>query len=166
MYSHQTPIDRQVLDHYQPVPDGRFFTKANFFTLRNQSRENQENAVVSEQYQTDHEPAEQEVFEEMMQRRKQLNSVQVPAVPGQQVSAPREVRNNSLFNRNSNLQEGGEDSFRGTNRHNQLQPIRENPQVSHFEERTRTSGSTYPVPGRSYRKNKYVKSPPAQSTHS
>jgi len=24
---------------YQPVPDGRFYTKANFFTLRNNSRE-------------------------------------------------------------------------------------------------------------------------------
>lgn len=53
---------------YQPVPDNRFYTKANFFTLRNNSREN----VISEQYQTDAEPGEQEVFDEMMQRRNRL----------------------------------------------------------------------------------------------
>jgi len=63
------------------VPDGRFYTKANFFTLRNHSRE----GVISEQYQTDAEPGEQEVFEEMMQRRNRLGQagvVQAPAVPG------------------------------------------------------------------------------------
>ena len=66
---------------YQPVPDGRFYTKANFFTLRNNSREN----VISEQYQTDAEPGEQEVFEEMLHRRHRLNKnsvIQAPAVPG------------------------------------------------------------------------------------
>jgi len=66
------------------VPDGRFYTKANFFTLRNQSRGGE---VISEVYQTDAEPGEQEVFEEMMHRRKHLSkiaAVQVPAVPGQQ----------------------------------------------------------------------------------
>jgi len=43
--------------------------------------------VISEVYQTDAEPGEQEVFEEMMHRRKHLSkiaAVQVPAVPGQQ----------------------------------------------------------------------------------
>jgi len=43
---------------------------------------------MSEQYQTDVEPGDQEAFEEMMARRHQLNktgSVQVPAVPGQQI---------------------------------------------------------------------------------
>jgi len=68
---------------FHPVPDGRFYTKANFFTLRNHSRDGMN--VVSEQYQTDAEPGDQEVFEEMMHRRNQLDnaSIQVPAVPGQ-----------------------------------------------------------------------------------
>jgi hypothetical protein len=55
---------------YHPVPDGRFYTKANFFTLRNHSREN---TIISEQYQTDAEPGEKEVFDEMMERRRRLN---------------------------------------------------------------------------------------------
>jgi hypothetical protein len=38
------------------------FTKANFFTLRNNSRE----VAISEKYQTDVEPGEQEIFNEMM----------------------------------------------------------------------------------------------------
>ena len=63
------------------MPDGRFYTKANFFSLRNHSRE----GVISEQYQTDAEPGEEQVFEEMMQRRNRLGQggvVQAPAVPG------------------------------------------------------------------------------------
>ena len=72
---------------YQPVPDNRFYTKANFFTLRNNSREN----VISEQYQTDAEPGEQEVFEEMMHRRNKLSSkagAVVPAVPADYMRSP------------------------------------------------------------------------------
>jgi hypothetical protein len=72
---------------YQPVPDNRFYTKANFFTLRNNSREN----VISEQYQTDAEPGEQEVFEEMMHRRNKLASkagAVVPAVPADYMMSP------------------------------------------------------------------------------
>ena len=60
--------ETQQSQSYQPVPDGRFYTKANFFTLRNNSRE----GIISEQYQTDAEPAEQEIFDEMMYRRKKL----------------------------------------------------------------------------------------------
>jgi hypothetical protein len=65
------------------VPDGRFYTKANFFTLRNHSRD----GIISEQYQTDAEPGEQEVFDEMMYRRNNMSKtgmIQAPAVPGQQ----------------------------------------------------------------------------------
>jgi hypothetical protein len=54
------------------VPDGRFYTKANFFTLRNSK-----DGIISEQYQTDAEPGEQEVFEEMMHRRNKLSNVGV-----------------------------------------------------------------------------------------
>jgi hypothetical protein len=74
------PLQDPNRNSYQPVPDNRFYTKANFFTLRNNSREN----VISEQYQTDAEPGEQEVFEEMMHRRNRLAGgvVQAPAVPG------------------------------------------------------------------------------------
>jgi uncharacterized protein YaiI (UPF0178 family) len=55
--------------HFQPVPDGRFYTKANFFSIRNNSRE----AGISEHYQTDVEPRDQEAFEEMLQRRRQMH---------------------------------------------------------------------------------------------
>ena len=56
------------MESIEPVPDGRFYTKANFFTLRNHSREN---TIISEQYNgTDVDPNEREVFREMMERRK------------------------------------------------------------------------------------------------
>ena len=48
---------------YQPEPDNRFYTKANFFTLRNNSRDA---TAISEKYQTEAEPGQQEVYEEMM----------------------------------------------------------------------------------------------------
>lgn len=65
-----------------PIPDGRFYTKANFFTLRNHSRE----GAISEQYQTDVDQRDQQVFEEMMQRRNNISkkgAVQAPAVPAE-----------------------------------------------------------------------------------
>lgn len=60
--THNTQPKDMSRASYQPVPDGRFYTKANFFTLRNHSRE----GIISEQYQTDAEPGEEQVFEEMM----------------------------------------------------------------------------------------------------
>lgn len=130
VYSNQAS---HTIDTYHPVPDGRFYTKANFFTLRNHSREN--NTVISEQYQTDCDPEEQEVFEEMMERRKQLGQVQVPAVPGQQLPpANYEAPGSSLFNRNNNFMDGDESS-RGTLRNpGQLRPITEAPKGSVFED--------------------------------
>lgn len=66
---------------YQPEPDGRYYTRANFFSIRNNSRNG--GAPISEKYQTDADPVEQEVFDEMMQRRHRIGAVQAPAVPGE-----------------------------------------------------------------------------------
>ena len=111
---------------YQPVPDNRFYTKANFFTLRNNSREN----VISEQYQTDAEPGEQEVFEEMMHRRNKLAAggvVQAPAVPGDSsfMRSPQQAN----MNRTINSQTQYNTDVKNPNR--QLQTISEtNPQAN------------------------------------
>ena len=81
---------------YQPVPDGRFYTKANFFTLRNSK-----DGIVSEQYQTDAEPGEQEVFEEMMHRRNKLSNigvVQAPAVPHNQMIGAKSPQSSTASN--------------------------------------------------------------------
>jgi hypothetical protein len=52
--------------------------------MRNNSRDG--GVPISEKYQTDADPAEQEVFDEMMNRRHRIGSkigaVQAPAVPG------------------------------------------------------------------------------------
>ena len=50
----------------QPEPDGRFYTKANFFQMRGNSRDA---GAISEKYQTDAEPRDQAIVDEMMQKR-------------------------------------------------------------------------------------------------
>lgn len=50
--------------------------------MRNNSRDGN---IISDKYQTDAEPAEQEAFDEMLNRRNRLDkagAVQAPAVPG------------------------------------------------------------------------------------
>ena len=79
----QSPLAGEGFQTYQPEPDGRVYTKTNFFSQRNNSRGHNEQPI-SEKYQTDVEPGEQAVFNEMMQRRNRLNR-QAPAVPDQQM---------------------------------------------------------------------------------
>lgn len=43
-------------NQFQPEPDGRYYTRANFFSIRNNSRNG--GAPISEKYQTDADPAE------------------------------------------------------------------------------------------------------------
>lgn len=42
-------------NQYHPEPDGRFYTRANFFSIRNNSRGG---GPISDKYQTDADPGE------------------------------------------------------------------------------------------------------------
>ena len=53
----QSPLGGEVFQNYQPEPDGRVYTKTNFFSLRNNSR-GQNEQPISEKYQTDVEPGD------------------------------------------------------------------------------------------------------------
>ena len=50
-------------------PDNRYYTKANFFSMRKHSRDG---TAISEKYQTDAETGEQEVVNEMIVRRNRI----------------------------------------------------------------------------------------------
>lgn len=53
----QSPNVSEGFKTYQPEPDGRVYTKTNFFSLRNNSR-GQNEQPISEKYQTDVEPGD------------------------------------------------------------------------------------------------------------
>ena len=125
---------------FHPVPDDRYYTKANFFSLRNKSRD----GVVSEQYQTDADPTEQVVFEEMMHRRSQIGQgvVQAPAVPGQHSSYKGE-----------GLQQAGGHNYSQTRSRRgpdgqqiQLQTIIENEHGGFMENHHSLEPGMYPMP--------------------
>ena len=56
-------LTTQNKNSFHPEPDNRYYTRANFFSIRNNSRDG---VPISEKYQTDADPADQEVFDEMM----------------------------------------------------------------------------------------------------
>ena len=51
-----TTANRNQVDQFKPEPDGRYYTRANFFSIRNNSRNG--GVPISEKYQTDADPAE------------------------------------------------------------------------------------------------------------